>query len=227
MTASAAPVVPPRDWFNNPELSKVTPLTVDDDGKVFGHIATWDMTHIGMLGKSVKPPRSQTDYAYFKTGVVRTDDGSDVRVGQLTLTGGHASMNLNAREAMSHYDDTASAVVDVTIGEDRYGIWVAGALRPDVTASQVRALRASATSGDWRPIKGRLELVAACCVNVPGFPIVRTVVAGGQIQALVAAGSRTLVELRDPVRDLEARLAAIEHKEFAARLNKLSATSGT
>lgn len=222
MTASAVPVVPPREWFNDPKLTKETALTVEDDGKVFGHIATWEMTHIGMLGKSLRPPRSQSDYAYFKTGVVRTDDGSDVRVGQLTLTGGHANLNLNAREAMSHYDDTASAVVDVTIGEDQYGIWVAGALRPEVTASQIRALRASATSGDWRPIKGRLELVAACCVNVPGFPIVRTMVAGGQLQALVAAGSRTLAELRDPVRDFEARISAMERKEFAARIETLA-----
>lgn len=196
LAASAAPVVPPREWFNNPNLDGPTPLTVDDDGRVFGHIAAWHVDHIG-LPRATKPPRSASKYAYFRTGVVRTDDGSDVQVGQLTLAGGHAPLTASTADAVKHYDDTASAAADVIAGEDQFGIWVAGALRPEVTPPQVRALRASAPSGDWRPINGRLELVAVCQVNVPGFPVARSIVAGGQIQALVAAGAAPLAELRE------------------------------
>src|SRR5690606_1868713 len=55
-------------------------------------------------------------------------------------------------------------------------------------------IRASAVSGDWRPINGRLELVAVCAVNCPGFPIPRTMVASGAAVSLVAAGIEPIIE---------------------------------
>jgi hypothetical protein len=168
-------------------------LTITDDGRVFGHIAAWHVDHIGM-GFGTKPPRSSTNYAYFRTGMLRTAEGSDVRVGQITLTGGHASLEFDARSAVRHYDDTQSAFADVAAGEDRFGIWVAGALRPEVTQAQIRAARASSPAGDWRPVNGRLELVAVCQVNVPGFPVVEARVASGQVLALVAAGAAPLTQ---------------------------------
>jgi hypothetical protein len=211
--AGAIPVVPPSDWFENPNLKGPTPLTVTDEGRVFGHIAAWHVDHIG-LSFGTKPPRSKSKYAYFHTGVVRTDAGKDVPVGQLTLAGGHAPLEASAADAARHYDDTASAVSDVHAGEDAYGIWVAGALRPGATPEQIRALRASAPSGDWRPIKGGLELVAVCQVNVPGFPIARARVASGQVMALVAAGAMTLAKMKsDPVTELAARIAKLEQLE--------------
>ena len=208
--AGAIPTTPPKAWFENPQLSQPTPLTVTDDGRVFGHIAAWHVDHIGMVA-GTKPPRSRSGYQYFHTGVVRTEEGTDVPVGQITLAGGHADIRASAAEAVKHYDDTASAVIDVHAGEDRHGIWVAGSLRPGVTPEQVRALRASAPSGDWRPIRGSLELVAVCQVNVPGFPIARAMVAGGQITALVAAGAQALAKMRsNPVEELNERVARLE-----------------
>jgi DNA-binding ferritin-like protein len=219
MIASSIPVTPPTDWFDNPKMQKPVPLTVTDDGRVFGHIAAWNVDHIGMAF-GTKPPRSKSKYAYFHTGVVRTDAGKDVPVGQLTLAGGHAPLDANAVAAVRHYDDTASAIADVHAGEDAYGIWVAGALRPGTTPEQIRALRASAPSGDWRPIKGSLELVAVCQVNVPGFPIARARVASGQVMALVAAGANTLARMKsDPVAELTSRLDKLEMKEHVAEFN--------
>lgn len=194
LTAGAYPVKPPSSWFDNPKLSTLTPLTIEDDGRVYGHIAAWHTSHIGMAG-GVKPPRSKSDYAYYRTGVVKCDDGKLVNVGQITLTGGHAPINAGVAKAVAHYDDTASAIMDVAAGEDKHGIWVAGALRPDVSDSQLRAIRASSVSGDWRPINGKLELVAVCAVNAPGFPIPRARVASGAPIALIAAGVEPLIEL--------------------------------
>jgi hypothetical protein len=185
---SQIPVTPPRQWFENPGLTKPTPITVDPSGRIYGHIAAWHVNHIGMP-RSTRPPRSKSNYSYFHTGVVRTDVGKDIPVGQLTLAGGHAPLQADAVSAAKHYDDTASAIADVHAGEDQYGIWVAGSLRPDASEMQIRALRASAPSGDWRPINGSLELVAVCQVNVPGFPIARAMVASGKVMALVAAGA--------------------------------------
>lgn len=199
VTAAGIPVKPPKVWFDDPEFDRLTPLTVDAAGRVSGHIASWDSSHIGRLGK-VRPPRSHSNYAYFRTGVVETDTGDMVHVGQITLTGGHAPLEASARDAVRHYDDTASAVMDVSVGEDRHGIWVAGALRPDIDDTKIRAVRASSVSGDWRPIDGALELVAICSVNVPGFPIPRAMAASGDdgeeyILSLVAAGAEPLVLL--------------------------------
>ena len=206
VVASSVPVAPPKEWFDNPKLQGPTPLTVEDDGRVFGHIAAWHVDHIGMTA-GTRPPRSRSNYAYFHTGVVRTEEGDDIPVGQLTLAGGHAGLEASAQEAVRHYDDTASAVADVHAGEDAFGIWVAGSLRPGVTPEQVRALRASAPSGDWRPIKGRLELVAVCQVNVPGFPIARARVASGQVMALVAAGASMLAQMKhDPLAELNSKI---------------------
>lgn len=218
IAASAAPMVPPKTWFKDPGLTRATPLTVTDDGKVFGHIASWQTSHIGM-GRGVKPPRSASQYAYFRTGELRTDEG-DIQVGQLTLSGGHASLQASAEEAIKHYDDTNSAVADVVAGEDQFGIWVAGALRPDVTPSQIRAFRASSPSGDWRPINGRLELVAVCNVNVPGFPIARAITASGGVPgALVAAGAAFLAELKETnkLEELEDRINRMEGAELSVK----------
>lgn len=211
IAASAAPMVPPKSWFQNPNLDRPTPLTITDEGRVFGHIASWTTSHIGM-GRGVKPPRSASQYAYFRTGELRTD-GGDVQVGQLTLAGGHASLQASAEDAVKHYDDTESAFADVIAGEDQFGIYVSGALRPDLSPSQIRAARASSPSGDWRPINGRLELVAVCNVNVPGFPIARTITASGGVPgALVAAGAAYLAELKEAnkVEELDRRLRNLE-----------------
>jgi hypothetical protein len=163
------------------------------------------------MSYGTRPPRSKSKYGYFHTGVIRADDNSDYPVGQLTLAGGHASLEASAVDAARHYDDTGSAIADVTAGEDRHGIWVAGALRPSATPEQIRALRASAPSGDWRPINGALELVAVCQVNVPGFPIARARVASGQVYALVAAGAQVLAKMKnDPIAELAKRVAALE-----------------
>jgi hypothetical protein len=210
MIAGAIPVVPPTEWFQDPQLKSATPLTITDEGQVYGHIAAWHVDHIGM-SMGTKPPRSRSKYAYFHTGVVRTEDGSDIPVGQLTLAGGHASLEASAMEAARHYDDTASAIADVHAGEDAYGIWVAGSVRSGASPEQIRALRASAPSGDWRPIKNSLELVAVCQVNVPGFPIARARVASGQVMALVAAGAKVLAELKhDPLAELNSKIDRLQ-----------------
>lgn len=194
LVAAAFPVRPPREWFDNPNFLRLSPLSVENSGQCRGHIASWRQSHIGMSG-SVRAPKSKSKYAFFKTGVVETDKGDFVDVGQITLTGGHADINATVADAVAHYDNTNSAMMDVNVGEDRFGIWVAGALRPDVSESQLRILRASSVSGDWRPINGGLELVAVCAVNVPGLPIPRARVASGQMLALVAAGVEPLVDL--------------------------------
>ena len=191
LVASAAPVHPPAQWFNDPALDGPTGITVTEEGRIYGHLALWDTCHIASgPGQCTTAPHSQTDYAYFHTGAILTDTGQELAVGHLTLGTGHAAPDKTVRGTMAHYDNTGLAVADVRAGEDEYGIWVAGAVRPHVSPEDIRTLRSSPLSGDWRRVQGNLELVAALAVNVPGFPVPRTKGATKhqQMYSLVAAG---------------------------------------
>ncbi|SHL52880.1 hypothetical protein SAMN05443637_1354 [Pseudonocardia thermophila] len=187
VVAAAAPR-PPAWWFTDPKLDGPTPLQVTEDGRVYGHLATWGQCHVSFPNQCVTPPRSSSGYAYFRVGAVLCDDGTEVAVGHITLDTGHAAPELGRHAAAAHYDNTGTVVADVAAGEDEYGIWVAGALRPHVDELTRAKLRASALSGDWRRVGDGLELVAALAVNTPGFPIPRARVAAGAPLSLVAAG---------------------------------------
>jgi hypothetical protein len=194
LLASSIPDVPASDWFDNPELDCPTPIFVADSGYIFGHLALWETCHTGRQDVCLTPPRSNADYKYFCTGYVTCENGEQIPVGSITMATGHASTRpgVTAASAIAHYEHTGFAVADVAVGEDEFGVWVAGALRPTVTASQIRELRGASLSGDWRSLGGNLELVAALAVNVPGFPVTRVqagVTAAGVQAALVAAGN--------------------------------------
>jgi hypothetical protein len=105
-------------------------------------------------------------------------------------------LRLDAKAATAHYDHTGAVVADVRVGEDAYGGWVAGAVRPSCDESRIREFMAAPVSGDWRQVNGSLELVGLLAVNVPGYPVPRPAarVAAGVPEdedarlALVAAG---------------------------------------
>jgi hypothetical protein len=182
---------PPAAWFTDPGLPEPTGIVVDEDGRVFGHAATFDSCHIGFGEVECVSPPFEADHPYFLTGEVVCADGSRVPVGQITLATGHAPLSYGAQRAAEHYDNTGAVVADVTCGNDGFGIWVAGAIRPGTDPARVHELRASGQlSGDWRRIGGQLRLVGLLAVNVPGFPVPRprARVASGSAQALVAAG---------------------------------------
>lgn len=181
---------PPKEWFQNPNLKELTPLTVTADGRVFGHVASWGTCHVGYKDRCVTPPRSNSGYQFFNVGQVLTADGSTVSVGRITAGTGHASIEFGAQPAVQHYDNTGWAAAYVHSGEDDRGIWVAGAVSPNATEEQIATLRAASVSGDWRSINGALELVGILAVNSPGFPIPNPragIVAGAQV-SLIAAG---------------------------------------
>lgn len=266
LTASAAPMltlvdeqenitaaaeygnVKPAEAFKNPRLTGPTPLTIEGD-RIYGHLATWGVCHIGIKDMCVTAPHSTTNYARYRTGTVLTDEGP-IPVGNVTMGTGHASIKVNAKDAVAHYDNTGSVVADVVTGEDAFGIWFAGVLRPDLEPKQIDALRASALSGDWRTdlMTGNTELVAALAVNVPGFPIPRTIAASGAMGgALVAAGIVTQEDavdtrmipisevpgiIRESIREFrsaekrESRIAALapfKAKADAARVERIKA----
>lgn len=220
LTAAGGPERPPSAWFSDPGFAPgdgrlveilgregrreeggkfACPLTVTADGQVFGHIAPWNVCHTGKPGQCVVAPHSAVDYAHFKRGQhVLTAEGHKIRTGTLTADTGHAGLRLTPSSAMAHYDNTALQAADVNVGEDDYGVWVAGALRPGVTEAQIRNLTAGSLSGDWRDIGGQLELVAALAVPMPGFPLAVVNHALGERRAVTAAGAYAMYRLKNP-----------------------------
>lgn len=196
LVAAAPPLIPPRSWFETPEPEDPSEggWTVTADGQVYGYAALWESCHTGKPGRCVKPPRSASDYGYYMTGLTETDDGELIPTGRITLGTGHASLTASPAATAEHYDNTGAVAADVRITDGKHGIWVSGALRPDVTPERARVLRGASLSGDWRNIRGQLELLGLLAVNVPGFPVPRAMSASGELEdgeellALVAAG---------------------------------------
>mgnify|MGYP003609491917 CR=1 FL=1 len=171
---------------------------------MFGHLAVLNTCHIAHSHNTcIKPPKSPSGYRYFRVGSVLTDDGSTVATGRLTLGTRHAGGELSGSAAQSHYENTGTAVADVAAGEDKWGIWVSGAIRAGTSPEKVKELRASPLSGDWRRIGGSMELVGALAENMPGFPVPRPsgMVASGVVTTLVASGMlapRTVIAPGEP-----------------------------
>ena len=186
--AQAVPLEPPAEWFRDPCLTGPTKVRINNDGRLYGHIAQWGTEHASYPG--ITPPRAPGEgvYAKFHRHPVRCADGTRVKTGPLA-TGGHADIKEKSIWAvMRHYDDPTFVIGDVVCGEDAHGIWVSGALRPGVTPIQVVMADRYSFSGDWR----NGELLAACSVTVPGFHLdaddsVRALAASGQASQVVVA----------------------------------------
>lgn len=166
------PVNPPLEWFQHrPERGAAYRMRVEQNGRVHGYIATWGQCHLGYGDRCVTAPRSASNYREFHRGPVLTDEGTEVLTGQIFFATGHADPRASLRSAARFYEDTGMVAGDVRVGEDEFGIWAAGALRPTVSAAEIREVRAAQPSGDWRSRNGSLELIAALMVNDPGLPV--------------------------------------------------------
>jgi hypothetical protein len=186
-----APLVPPAEWFEDPQLEGPTPLTVTADGRVYGHLAEFGKCHRGISGRCVFAPRSKNGYqSFYAGGHILLDDGEQVPVGRLTVNAHHAPLSATPTATAAHYDHSGVVAAFVRAGEDQFGPWLAGATRSDATPEQIRDLRANPPSGDWRNTEGRgLELVAALAVPVPGFPVMAVTASmsggGEEVSALI------------------------------------------
>lgn len=195
MEPTQYPVKPPRAWFEKPELGAKTPLTVTNEGQVFGHIAAWGECHRDFASRNecVLAPKSKQGYAPFHLGSVYTAEGDTIQVGKIVMDTRHADIGLGYTAAAVHYDHTGDEAAIVRASDGQFGIWVAGAVVPEASATKVAKLRRSPISGDWRRHDGNLELTAALAVNVPAFPVYA--MEDGEQMSLVAAGTLEPVPL--------------------------------
>lgn len=165
----------PAELFAEPTEDHAFGLRIDrETGRVWGYAADWSSCHIGISGACQRAPHSSSDYAFFRKGVVDTDQGEQ-RVGLITEGIGHAGDRMSAAAATAHYDQTDAVRAYINIGENSKGIWYSGVLVPGITDAQIDAMRAiGRVSGDWRNwsgVRGDLEMVGLVVVNTEGFQL--------------------------------------------------------
>src|SRR5262245_21194523 len=183
---------PPAEWFTEPaELPEIGAITVDDDGRLFGLLAPAGVAH-GGYPQRLTVPMGRVDYSRWMCRPTICADGSRIATGVITMECGHPDLSLGAAGAADHYDNSCAIVATAAIGENAAGVWIAGALLPDVAPARVARMLACQLSGDWRPHRekpGWREFVAALLVPVPGFPFAgaRRSVRFAQATGLVAA----------------------------------------
>jgi len=239
VTASGEePFRPSLSLFQPRQLRGITPLTVEQqaDGTyaVYGHAADFARPHISFTGRRVLARPSPSRYVKgFNTGALRVldDDGTErvAAVGRLTYGDGHADLSLDHVSAKKVYDDPDRAWAWVQASDDAYGIQVNGVIIPGTPDERVTKALAHPVSGDWRPIDGQLELVAACCVNTAGIPVPRQLVASGQVMALVAAGAVAPAQDNPLVlaQSIAARVVEQINEQMSGVLNALGEKLGT
>lgn len=207
LVATAGPLKPLREWLEDPQLRELTSLQITKEGRVFGHLADWNGCHTGFQGVCVPPFYSLSNYAYFNVGEIETAEGDLVPCGKLMFAmdgAGHAPTDarLSYIDVQRYYDDATKVGAFVRAGADRFGTWLAGALRPGLSEIEVQHLRTHPPSGDWRPIRGGdQDLIAAFSVPIPGFPIPRgealVASAGGEITVIITAPLEISEEQRE------------------------------
>jgi hypothetical protein len=209
MTASAAApdrrARPPRAWFTMPEPEFGdpllvqqdlagerwgVPLTITEDGHVFGHLALWgECLRTGRMdGVCIQPPDSAKAYAEFMVASTRTAEGQLVATGPMVVGCPHYPTQGADRSRLQvvrdYYAEAGLGWADVAASSGAFGPWVTGRVRPDVTASQLAVLQSVPPSGDWSyDPDGGLELVAILSVNKPGFPVRREAIAAAALPA--------------------------------------------
>lgn len=174
------PDLPPAEWFSEPiDEPEIGAITVTDEGRFFGYLAPKNVAHRGIRDKRVTVPMGNVDYGVWMNRVTIADDGhggfTRIATGPITMDCGHASASPRVVGAArrEHYDNSCSIVATVRVGENSRGVWIAGAVLPDVTPDQIRRMMACQLSGDWGPHRekpGKRELAGALLVPVPGFP---------------------------------------------------------
>jgi hypothetical protein len=199
---------PPTEWFRAPDLADLQPVAVDDDGRVRGYLAAWGVEHRSYPGRAVTPPRSASGYALFNSRPIATSEGL-VDVGLITMGTGHAALGLDRPSAAAHYDNTGTMAAVVRAGEDSRGIWLAGAVLPDLADEQRLRLSLSRYSGDWRQEGNGLELVAALAVPTEGFPVPTRRRTEQGDYALIAAGALPASAEETDARDIAALTDAV------------------
>lgn len=187
------------EFFQDPQLVEPTPLRVQDDGRVLGHIAQWNSCYMAAGGSKVclNPPKTG-DYSRFLCHAAKLTDGSVIDVGALTFGEGHQAHG-GLKASMAAYANVATIAAKGVVGEDEFGVWFSGEV-VDAFRDHAYDLLLSPPSGHWEPdmdVGGALRMIAAHVVVTPGFhtrSLVASYDADGAVEALEISGPQGFLD---------------------------------
>lgn len=168
--ARAAITAMRADYYLPEELTARLPWTIEDDGRMHGHLFGWNDCHRSFAGRCERPDRQQ-DFSDFHTGTTVLDDGTRIRTGVLTFADLHApGGNLTPGQLQQLMEDTGTQLGTLRLYADEIGVQGVGQVFDDVPATQLARALAGFPSGDWRKVAGTWSLFGLHVVNTPGYP---------------------------------------------------------
>lgn len=231
---------PPREWFDH-QLPVGGPVgfTVDDQGRVFGHIGLFGSCHTGIKNRCQDVPRSRSGYAAFHGEVpdlpnfgqgVICSDGEKLATGHVFFDTDHGDRYADAGRVIDHYGHSGLCGANVRAFETEHGVAVVGAVSPNITRGQLFALRSLKVSGHWSELGGSLEMLGIISVNQPGFNLSpihasgsdepmthqgwHAIVASGKVVSLVGSTSKAecMAAMAAQVSEFGTRLLEVERQ---------------
>ena len=182
---------PPIEWFRQKRNDQPYPWTVEQSGYCHGYASLWGQRHISFAGEWISPPRATDGYRNACNKQTWVAEGDRVFTTAVFVNGGfHAPTNvpMTGPEVRAWYEQNAIAAADVAVYEDEHGIFVTGAVRPDLDPFSLRELSSSDVSPDWRDDRGGLTMYGLLSVGTSGF-VVPAADTNHRL-ALVASGAR-------------------------------------
>jgi hypothetical protein len=186
IVAAATSQVFAMDTFEPIKLDEPTPVTVDADGRVSGHIYLKGTCYqyAGGNGTQCVTAPLNGEYGRFHLHGARMEDGTVMPVGVITFGEGHVAKG-GLKASQAHYANVGTQAAKVRVYEDAHGIAVVGQLLDGVNPDFLLA----PMSGHWEPdpnANGALRLIAVHAVNTPGFSVPRLVASFGDDGAVAA-----------------------------------------
>ncbi|MEU1852924.1 phage minor head protein [Streptomyces sp. NPDC019990] len=175
----------PAEWFKEPTAEELPPGSGGvhyKDGRVYGWVAQAGVPHAGYPGKKLtieKLAREGLDLSHFLRAQFQLDDGSEIRVGAMTMNVGHHRDGAQCENAACQFDNSGTVGAIVTVGMNAGGMWFSGAGAPWLSDWDKAVFRACQPSYHLRPRQGGgWELRAVLDVPVPGHssPLVAAVI---------------------------------------------------
>jgi hypothetical protein len=169
----------PADHFERWDTSgqDYTPLTVDTEGRMFGHLAGASCFRNGDMSRCERY-RSDPDprLRNFHTWTTTLDNGQVIRTGAITAASNHADVRrMSLEEARAYHENTSTVVARVVAWEDeRNRLAVTGSMVPGLPESMLGRVAGAPVSVELYPTRetgGRNTLVAAHLVVTPALPV--------------------------------------------------------
>lgn len=182
ITASLAPMEFPKRYFMQTSPTKAEPMRIskpDANGyrMIYGLAAPNGVCIRNSMKCWTWPGDKDKSHRHFHTGtLLRLDDGSDIRVGALTIGGAHldgalARQGVTAKDTSNYRDNANRIFALVRVWESRFGLMMTGVIPPDVTEGDIARALACSPSIEFWPENGGRTLVGLHLVPTPGLPV--------------------------------------------------------